>query len=96
MLPPSALVVKDQRGQKRVGELVAALMRHSIDSHTSLAAAWRHKPRALQAEIGLWLPKQQHRTLEALWVSLLAEALSKSGPSGAQQKVKMRKHKQPA
>eukprot|EP00891_Asterochloris_glomerata_P009844 jgi/Astpho2/9844/gw1.00149.216.1_t len=72
VLPPSALVVKDQRGQKRVGELVAALMRHSIDSHTSLAAAWRHKPRALQAEIGLWLPKQQHRTLEALWVSLLA------------------------
>ena len=95
MLPPSALVNRDQRGQKRVGELVAALMRHSIDSHASLAAAWRTKPRALQAEIGLWLPKQQHKTLEALWISLLAEAFRKNGPSGAQQNVKKKQDKQP-
>ena len=71
-------------------------MRHSIDSHASLAAAWRTKPRALQEEIGLWLPKQQHKALEALWVSLLAEAFSNFGPSGVQQKVKKKKHKQPA
>ena len=71
-------------------------MGHSIDSQASLAAAWRTKPRALQAEIGLWLPKQQHKTLEALWVSLLAEAFNRSGPSGAQQRVKKNKHKQPA
>ena len=79
-----------------MGELVAALLRHSIDSHASLAAAWRTQPRALQAEIGLWLPKQQHKALEVLWISLLAEAFSRSGPSGAQQKVKKKKHKQPA
>jgi len=72
--PASAAARPEQRAQRRVGELVHALVRRGVASRRALAAAWLAEPRYLLPELSAWMRAGQAHALERLWPRLLAAA----------------------
>ncbi len=61
---PATAAAPQHQGQRRVGDLVAALQRRSVSSRAALLAAWRADPAYLVPELKGWLRKVRHGFIE--------------------------------
>lgn len=57
---PASAASPQSQGQRRVGDLVAALQRRAADSRAALLAAWRADPAYLVPELRAWLRKVRY------------------------------------
>lgn len=81
-VPGSMAARPEMRGVARVGELVGALQRNSLDCGAALAAAWSKDPTLLRQELLMWVGKPSQAKLVQGWAAA-ATAAAREWQGGA-------------